>query len=685
VVILPTPKPIGGRVVDQAGEPIEGVTVRVFASSYGPRLQSAVWDFPCKTDAEGRWSCPVAPSSLRRLRIHVEHPEYVSDQFYGKAPFIEDLQTRVHIGVMRKRVTVRGSVTGSDGKPVAKATVYLGSKLSSGVPRETETDQEGRYAFTNCTEGEKKLKVFTKNLAPELVELTVDEDFAGPVDVELTSGETVSIKVVDHKGDPIAQAQIVFNGWRGLSSLYDKNLSSLVTDENGIFVLENAPEGDVMFDVRAPGFQNQGWVKHAAGEEPVIAKLFCPVFASGSVVNAETGKPIERFTIACEHHESSGRVTSTRRKVVDGKGGRYAFELTRPSDAYRLVIKADGYAPQRSPLFKRGEGEVSFSFKLGQTYGVQGKVVSPDGLPVDGATVALTAKKFQTLRLNNGRIENLDNFVSASTKADGCFSLVADKKAWLVYVCHELGFARIDGAFSEAGHEVKLSPWVTISGKDLKNVGSEDSVEFVLVGKEKVDKRIKQQATTNTDGEFEFKRVVPNIQYSIGRVTNFTFDGKRRRKTQVVASLNAVAGVHVLLGQPGRKITGELGYEGWRIAAAGFAKAKVQLPDYPEGYDQWDESRRNKWQEQWDATEKGIRYQTGRCLEYPLKFTDEHHFEIEAVPPGFYEIEIELDTGRGDSFLKKHKLHVKKITAEEKDPQPQDLGVIEFSHPSSDD
>ena len=690
VVTLPAPKPISGRIVDQAGDSIEGVTVRVFATSYGQRLKSAVWDFLCKTDAEGRWSCPVAPSKLRRLRIHVEHPEYASDQFYGKDPFIEDLQTCVHIGKMRKRATVTGSVTGSDGQPVAKAVVSLGSKLSKGVPRETETDQEGRYAFTNCTEGDKKLTVFAKHLAPELVELTVDEDFVGPVDVELTSGETVTIKVVDHKGDPISQAQIVFNGWRGLSSLYDKDLSSLVTDENGIFVLENAPEGAAMFDVRASGFQNQGWVKYTAGEEPVIAKLFPPLFASGSVVDAKTGKPIERFRIVAEHHESSGRATSTRRKT--GKGGRYAFELTRPSETYRLVIKADGYSPQRSPLFKRGEGDVSFNFKLGQTYGVQGKVVSPDGVLVEGATVALTAKKFQTLRLNNGRIENLDNFVSASTKADGCFSLVADKKEWLVYVCHELGFARINGAFSEAGHEVKLSPWASIAGKDLKSDGRETSVQVVLSGIEKIDKRIKQQATTNSDGEFEINKVAPGIQYSIERrITRFiNLDGKRRRTRQVVARLDAVAGTNVVLGQSGRKIVGKIVCEDRWWELVGFAKAKPQRPKYPDGFDDWDVARKRQWKSDWSKTEAGTRYHTNRSLEYPIKFngerfTDESDFEIESLPPGFYEVSIQLKASRGESHTKKRKLHVKKITAEERDPQPQDMGVIEFSHPSSDE
>ena len=75
-----------------------------------------------------------------------------------------------------------------------------------------------------------------------------------------------------------------------------------------------------------------------------------------------------------------------------------------------------------------------------------------------------------------------------------------------------------------------------------------------------------------------------------------------------------------------------------------------------------------------------MRFQTDRLLEYPLKFTGQNHFEIEALPPGFYEISIQLGTDRGQSFLRTHRIRVKETSAQEKNPQPKDVGVIEFSH-----
>lgn len=73
-----------------------------------------------------------------------------------------------------------------------------------------------------------------------------------------------------------------------------------------------------------------------------------------------------------------------------------------------------------------------------------------------------------------------------------------------------------------------------------------------------------------------------------------------------------------------------------------------------------------------------MRYQSDRIFEHAVLIEPNNDFRIKSLPPGFYKIEIQLGTDRGESYLKHHKVHVKKIAADEKDPQPQDLGVIEF-------
>ena len=305
--------------------------------------------------------------------------------------------------------------------------------------------------------------------------------------------------------------------------------------------------------------------------------------------------------------------------------------------------------------------------------GIFARVLSKDGQPVERAIVALADGKTERVRIDEGRIDNLFQLSKTRTAIDGSFSLVSGTDEWQLFVIHDLGFATVDADSFKPGQELTLSPWATIAGKDLKRVLSK---KLGLSAKGAGKCSFSHRTKLNSKGDFEFARVVPGYTYFL--------DSSPR--TVTIGRVSAEAGTRhqILLGLPGRKVVGELKFEGgW--PEFGFAKAKIQRPDYPDGFDQWDEARRSQWQEQWNKTDAGMRYQTARCLEYPLKITGENRFEIEALPPGFYEILIYFGTDRDENFWRKSKLRVKKNAAEEKHPQPQDAGVIEFFLPSSDD
>ena len=281
---------------------------------------------------------------------------------------------------------------------------------------------------------------------------------------------------------------------------------------------------------------------------------------------------------------------------------------------------------------------------------------------------------------------NLNYQPSTRTAEDGGFSLVSRKGKWRLCVCHDLGFATVESGDFEVGQTLKLLPWSVVAGKDLKSVGSQTPVTIALSSPAQAwlsqsGVAIAQYATVNSEGDFEFNRVAPGFTYFIERLDSTQKRLAAPGRYTGRGKTEAGARHQILLGQPGRKVIGELKFDGRRIQAFGFARARVQRPEYPEGFDQWDEARRSQWQEQWSKTEAGMRYQTANWLEYSLKFPDKYHFEIDALPPGFYEISINLGTDRGDSYHRNRKLHVKKIAADQKDPQPQDLGVIEFVHP----
>ena len=68
---------IGGIVKDEAGQPIEGAAVGVYAPPTEYEGTSNVFSLgELKTDAQGRWRLDVAPRNLGGVSLSVEHPHY---------------------------------------------------------------------------------------------------------------------------------------------------------------------------------------------------------------------------------------------------------------------------------------------------------------------------------------------------------------------------------------------------------------------------------------------------------------------------------------------------------------------------------------------------------------------------------------------------------------------------------
>ena len=688
VIKLPTPKATGGRIVDEEGDPIEGATVYVLAVSDGQRLRPAIWDFPCKTDAEGKWTCPVTPPDVQELWIRLKHPDFISDQTYGGTvtnASIDDLQAHTHVAVMRKGITVSGNVTGPNGDAVEDAGVYQGSDRFGSHYPETKTDEDGNFVFKNCPNGPMVLTIVAEDLAPELLEITVDENFLEPIEVKLHRGKTLTIKVVDSEGNPVPKAWIPVDTWREHRSLASAKLPSR-TDKNGVFVWKNAPEDVVECEVLVRGYLDHRNVKFTAREEPYIIKMVRPLIIKGTVKDAATGKSIDSFRVVPVSHWNNGDEGSpNRREAVDGRDGKYEFKFTYPREGHSVLIEAVGYVPKGSAVFKSTEGDVTFDFQLQSSSGIIGTVVAADGQPVVGAVVALIANPNEYVSINSGRVKNLDDILSTRTDEEGAFSLVSTKNKWQLFVLHDLGFAKIDADEFKSGQAIKLAQWAVIAGRDLKSVGSKLPVAIALSDSGERGRSITHQATANSEGDFELTRVAPGFTYSIERLNSA--EKRAVGRMQPTGRIKVEAGTRhqILLGQPGRKVFGELQFEGRKLNASGFAKAKTKRPDYPDGYEAWDMLRQQRWQEEWYSTEEGRKFQSNRWFEYGLRFIDDSHFEIEALPPGFYELEIRLGTDGGESYLRRRKVRVKKIAAEEEVPQPQDLGVIEFSLPSKDD
>ena len=83
--------------------------------------------------------------------------------------------------------------------------------------------------------------------------------------------------------------------------------------------------------------------------------------------------------------------------------------------------------------------------------GISGTVLSEDGEPVVGAVIALADGQGSFLRIDSGRVGNLQDLASTKSGMDGSFSMVSAIGKWNLVVCHDLGFATVNSEKVQTG------------------------------------------------------------------------------------------------------------------------------------------------------------------------------------------------------------------------------------------
>src|SRR5262249_9087955 len=132
-----------------------------------------------------------------------------------------------------------------------------------------------------------------------------------------------------------------------------------------------------------------------------------PQHLHGTVTDAETGRPIERFTLipGWGPHRPQSRPEWLQGSAKTFGAGR--FELSGglfPDHGFprSVRIEAEGYAPGELIGFLDNQEDVAHDFKLRKAAMLAGVVRSPDGRPLAGVDVALSGSDYDA-RIKNGR------------------------------------------------------------------------------------------------------------------------------------------------------------------------------------------------------------------------------------------------------------------------------------------
>ena len=276
----------------------------------------------------------------------------------------------------------------------------------------------------------------------------------------LEPGRVIRGRLVDPRGRPVAGAFVAADTWRGHRSL----MWRVNTDAEGRFRWDEAPPDAVLVDMGQTGYTTVRRRSLTPSAEEYTVTMSRPLHIHGTVVDAETGRPIEAFQIVSgiyfPNSQSPHWERATARPMT---AGNYKISFSEPKAGRQLRIEARGYKPVTSRRFNSAEGDQTFDVRLEKGNDLVGIVRLPDGTPLGGADVALVPTG-QNLMLHDGRIRHNFGADVARSDAQGRFRFPSQDGTFTLIALHDRGFARKCSAQLAESDAMVIVPWGRVEG-----------------------------------------------------------------------------------------------------------------------------------------------------------------------------------------------------------------------------
>lgn len=760
-----------GKVVDLQGEPIRGAVVSVNGIGRGSGItygSSVGVDRVAVSDEDGTFTL-FASSPFDFLNLDVEARSFAKAKFNGLASGDEE-----HLLKMGEGISVTGRVL-KGGKPLSGIEVGM-----SGAERRSEvyignfsvaTSGEGRFLFVNIPPGYAyQFYGIMKSLrdAGTIPSRVIRSGGHGTAldlgDIELEPGLVIAGQVKLRDGKPVTEKTRLL-----LSRQEAWDSQQTETDSEGRFRFVGVPAEGVGLSARADGFRlsarnasldplnpyhligrvatnkvdlvielepgsrslerldgNQTLVRN----EPLrgvetVAPNPGDIKVTGSVIDAETKKPLAEFTITpgLEDQFSRGAEWRSNRKAAH-KNGEFTSWFTPQSQALVLLVEAKGYLPQASAPIKTTETNLVFELQKG--IGYSGVVRLPDGRPAAAVHVYLTDMRNGIYIAENGRVrsELFRGTKSIQTDATGRFFFDPKVDAFSICVQEPTGFAEVRIEDFLKNPVVQMKKLAKVEGKLL--IGTRPgSNEVVRLGLSYVPYRYHPRSfapislfmttTTKADGTFVFD-YIPPVPVEISHSPKVK---DQRMGTIPVSQGNSFVLKpgevrRLTLGGQGRPVIGKFVIDGydenidWRsdvqsmelvlpepegvpslnAMSQEFAKSAraSKKEDYAKLREEFDKTRNlaiTKLAEYYQS-DAGMAYHFQK-KRYALNFQQDGSFRVEDVPAGKYTINFELREKSGDRYSPMGGSRIASIRKDIEVPaipggrsdEPLDIGIIE--------
>ena len=388
---LATPGIISGKIMNEAGEPIQNAEARIQYLVSGNRrpgepgvgLGSAIPIPPAKTDTNGEFVLRGLPQSAT-TNLATQGPGYAKEVHFKVPVGAEGLEFRLK---REGRIEGRLSYAGTDA-PVKDAMVALQGIDPTTGWGQASVDANGNYLLENLAAGMYNLYLDEgpegwTAIAKELIKVAEGQTVS-KIDLTLVRGGFITGRVTDKDtNEPIANHYISFRDAARPESQAAGH--STETDENGVYRFRAAP-GRAMVSTSAPeGYQRpvRRYVDVIEAETVAVDFQFLKGIKLMGRILTEAGEPVAgaRVTDVREWYKEYGR--------SDELG---AFTIGGLRSGQSLSIKAEHRGLRlrgRTEVKVQPGASVEIRMEQYEQVKVSGRVVSREGEPMPSVNVSL--------------------------------------------------------------------------------------------------------------------------------------------------------------------------------------------------------------------------------------------------------------------------------------------------------
>ena len=645
---------IGGTVKDETGQPVALAKISLQAMR-SPGMAQARDLLPfteasVNTDAQGHWEFRSLPPKFGEFRAGVSHSNFIESYFLSdgvdrayvgeRVKMAELLETNA-VFQLRKGLVITGRVLTEAGVPIVGAKVLLANNRYENKPPQARTDDAGAFQIAGGKLGATYLTVQASGFAPQMRAVTVEAKME-PAEFKLAPGHVLKALVVDEFGTPVRTARVTVDMWENQQTI---DLTG-TTDSRGRVTINSAPASGMSGSVYKSGYMNMGGIQFVAdGEEHTFTLRKSATF-SGSVVDADTKEPIEKFDVT-RGQNSGDRIYWQTYNTIKGSNGMFSLKLDQQGIT-ALKVEADEHLPLVVSIPTNGETHFNVELKKGS--GPKGFVRGLDGQPVAKAQLAVIAPG-RSLNIGWGRLANgsRGEGLSAETDEKGAFTLRPQPDGEKILVLHSNGYAETSFSNFVSGSTISLQAWGVIEGElTVANQPGTNQAIMLTPGANPgassywYDSQ-QYRVVTDAAGKFVISNAPPGERRVVRLIPINANSWSHGQPTDVLVKPGEVT--HMTMGGDGHLLTGQLALSDpslkidWRNSGHHSLNSFPKPPPFKTA----EEYRA------WAVLPETIEAQK-KARSYTVQVSETGSFRIEEVLPGQYDLQFylqERDAGSG--------------------------------------